>query len=386
MKVTSVLGAALALALAAPSTAGADDGQAFLAIFAETTQMRMVGMPEIPEMPELPADLKLPAGVKLPGGLGGALQGFGRPARKLSVRLWSPGIAPEHATAALAIPEGLKLGAKLDLQLYRPKPGQVEEGGDGPNGAASGEFSIKRYWGSSPTVKDGQPEIVDLKGLTPEQQKAVRAQARQGRAAASYFYKPDWTTGYWPTDEQPGRVARDAELAGHYALTTSYTGQIAIDVPDSVGFLDPIALNSPDLKEAVALDKPIVLRWKAIPGALGLHARIMGMVGRSTLIIWDSSEVRGDPGLRDDFMQMAEVRDLVAKTIFMPGSAVDVTVPIGIFKDCDMVFMQMVGYGPGTALASGQPLPRVQTRTSLQVMLGGKHMADLSGAGDEGGE
>jgi len=47
----------------------------------------------------------------------------------------------------------------------------------------------------------------------------------------SYFYKPDWTTGYWRPNGQPGRIAPTASLVGHYALTTSYTGNVEIDAP-----------------------------------------------------------------------------------------------------------------------------------------------------------
>ncbi|MGG7382431.1 hypothetical protein ACQ7B2_27995, partial [Escherichia coli] len=57
-------------------------------------------IPNIPGMPK----------IKLPG----------QPSRALTVRLWSPGIAPADATATLAIPAGLKLGQRLNLSIYRP--------------------------------------------------------------------------------------------------------------------------------------------------------------------------------------------------------------------------------------------------------------------------
>ncbi len=44
--------------------------------------------------------------------------------------------------------------------------------------------------------------------------------------------------------------------------------------------------------------------------------------------------------------------------------------PADIFADCDMVF------GPGAALPEGQPLPRVQTKSTVQLMLGGKLMKE----------
>ena len=54
-------------------------------------------------------------------------------------------------------------------------------------------------------------------------------------------------------------------MTGHYALTTSYTGSVEIDVPSSVGFLDPIEMASPQLDKAVPLDKSIMFHWKNIP-------------------------------------------------------------------------------------------------------------------------
>src|ERR1041384_7444233 len=166
----------------------ADDKQAFVGIFAETTSMKIAGMGAPPGLPE---GFKLPPGVKLPPQALAAIKMF-QPHRQLTVRLWSPGIAPDNATAVLAIPDGLKLGSKLDLKLYRPKPSEgTADEGSGPGGISS-EMTIKRYWGSSATVKPGQPEVIEFKGLTAEQKIAMRASAAKMRRSTSYFYKPDW--------------------------------------------------------------------------------------------------------------------------------------------------------------------------------------------------
>src|SRR5438132_5362480 len=100
--------AAPVVALLALATAGAraDGTQAYLGIFAETASMKMAGMAA---PPGLPAGFKLPPGVKLPPGAENALRMF-QPHRNLTVRLWSPGIAAESASASLAVPDGLKLG------------------------------------------------------------------------------------------------------------------------------------------------------------------------------------------------------------------------------------------------------------------------------------
>lgn len=366
---------AVLLALTMGVCQAGDQQQAYLGVFAETGSVKMAGMPAMPQ---------LPPGVKLPPEAQQALGRFAGPQRKLTVRLWSPGIAPDSAAASLAVPEGLKQGPRLDLALYRPKTetGSEEETGPGANGSFDTEMVIKQYWGSSATVRPGQPEVTEFKGLTDEQKSEMRRQAAKARQGSTYFYKPNWTTGYWPTGKQPGVIDADAALAGHYALTTTYTGNVEIDVPERVNFLAPIEMTSPSLEEVVPLDQAIVFRWKAIPNALGYHASIMGMQGRKTLILWSSSEVRPQMGFGYDFLEMAEVSDFVRKQIFMAGDRVEVTVPQSIFKDCDTVYMQMIGWGPGAALDKGQPLPRVQTKTTLSITLGGKAMKGFRRTGN----
>jgi len=343
--------------------------QAYFAILAETKVMRMAGMPAMPQMP------KLPPGIKLPAGAMGMFSG--KPERVLNVRLWSPTIAPADAFASIAPPEGLQQGKKLDLELYRPKPEEGTEAGGKSDSQfdpdSMPEFTIKIYWGSSKTVKPGQPKIIKWGNLTVDQKQAMKKQAREAKSAGSYFYKPNWTTGYWPTDKQPGQIAEEASLAGNYTLTTNYTGNVSIDAPSDVNFLAPIEMSSPDLTKKPEMDKALSFAWTQIPNALGLYASIMGMEGKNTLILWSSSEVFQD-GLMGDmgFLQMAEVRDYVKQTVFMAGDRTTVDVPEGIFKNADMAMMSMVGYGPGAALDRAQPLPRIQTKTSLQITFSGK--------------
>jgi hypothetical protein len=349
--------------------APAPNDQAYLGIFAETTAMRMVGMPKI----ELPPGMDLS---KMPGGEG-LLAMLG--GRKLTVRLWSPTIAPANATASIVPPEGLKQGKKLDLELYRPKPGQTGEEGDADwQPDKMKEMTIKIYWGSSETVREGQPKIIKFGDLSPAQIEEMRKQAKEmkRKSATSYFYKPDWTTGYWPTKKQAGRIDKDASLVGNYALTTNYCGNVSLDAPSNVDFLDQIEMTAPDLENKLDFAKALNFEWTQIPNLLGSYAMITAMEGESTIILWYSSEVYDQSlmGMGWDYMQMADVKNLVEKKAFMAGDRTKVSVPAGIFGNADFVSMIMTGYGPGAALPEGQPLPRIQTKTSLTLMLGGKKM------------
>jgi hypothetical protein len=340
--------------------------QAFFAILAETKVGRMAGM-EVMDLSELPKGFKLPKE---------AMMFAGTPTRILNMRLWSPSIAPANATAFVTPPAGLKQGTKLDLELYRPKASDVTgEPVKDFDPESNPEFTIKIYWGSSETVREGQPRVIKWGGLSTEQKAAMQQQAREARATSSYFYKAGWTTGFWPTSKQSGDIAKDASLVGKYVLTTSYTGNVEIDAPSEVTFLDPIDVTSPNLDKKIDLKKSIPFTWKPVPNALGFYASIFGMEGKNTLVLWSSSEVFEESLMGDmGFLQMAQVRDFVARTMFMPGSATKVSVPVGIFANADVAMMQMAGYGPGAALETAQPLPRIQTKTSLNLMLGGKQV------------
>ncbi|MEQ1822930.1 MAG: hypothetical protein ABL949_10485 [Fimbriimonadaceae bacterium] len=341
--------------------------QAYFAILAETKVGRMAGMPAM--------DLSgLPPGIKLPPQ---AMMFSGKPSRILNVRLWSPTIAPANATASVVPPAGLKQGNKLDLELYRPdasgNTGKVQ--GFDPD-ANPEKFTIKIYWGSSETVREGQPKVMTWNNFTPEQREAMRNGAREAQAGnTSYYYKAGWTTGFWPTKAQPGNIVDDASLTGKYSLTTNYTGNVDIEAPTEVTFLPGILMSSPNLDKKIDLKKSINFEWGQITNALGLNASAMGMEGQNTLIIWSSSEVFSE-GLAGDmgFLQMAEVKENVAKTMFMEGNRTKVSIPAGIFENADFAMLTMAGYGPGAALEKGQPLPRIQTKTSLMLMLGGKKM------------
>ena len=368
------------LLLAAATRAFAAGDQAYVAILADTQVQKMAGMPA---MADLPPGLDLS---KIPG-LAGMLTGAAQ--RKLEVRLWSPGIAPANAFAYVTPPDGLQQGKKLDLELYRPKGETDTAGGAGAfNPDAVKDFTIKIYWGSSDTVRPGQPKVIKWEGLTAEQKSAMKKQSSSANARGSYFYKPDWTTGYWPTSKQLGKVADTASLVGDYAVTTSYAGNVAIAAPPNVDFLAPIDLMTPKFDKPVPLDSVIPLSWRLIPNALGLHAMIIGMEGRNTLILWTSSEAYREDlmGIDWGFLEMAKVRELVDATVMMKGDRTSATVPVGIFKNCDMAMLTMVGYGPGAALDSGQPLPRIQTKTSLMATLGGKAMGGMGNPGANAGD
>jgi len=358
-KTTIILAVAAVLVtlIAAVGLVRAAGSQAYLGIFAETRMVKMP-MPTGLEGSSLSAAQADPARALF----------MGKPLRFLQVRLWSPGTAPADATATLGIPAGLGLGSGLKLDLYRPSSTPGTATAPGAAGASPDKrFTIKRYWGSSPTVPSGQPEMVSWETLTPEQRAALYARAQRAPGNQSYFYQPDWSTAYWPGGQAQGQVAGDALLPGTYDLSTNYTGNVNLEVPAEVNFLPPIEMISPSATPS--LEQPLSFAWKPIANVMGYHMLVTGVDDKNTLIIWTSSDVREDRGINWDYLPMIEVLDLVESGYMMDGEHTSATVPAGIFRNCRTVSLMMVGYGPGAALAQGQPLPRIQTRTMLDMML-----------------
>lgn len=378
----------LALLLVVSAAAYCANDSAFVGIFAETSLMKVPGLPDMSKMMANVDEKEIARNPAMAN-----ILSMGKPHRGLSVKLYSPGIAPADAFAYITPPTGLKQGDRMDLELYRPEPEKADAKDAGKDGEiGGGEFpkiTMLIYWGSSEKVRTGQPKVITSDAMSDAQKKTLLAKAKEAQRAQGgnpYFYKPDWTTGHWPTAKQPGVIAKDASLVGNIALTTSFCGNVAIDVPRNVDFLAPIELSSPDMSKKVSLDSFVPLKWKTIPNVLGLHATAMGMKGKDTIVMWSSSEVEADFAIDWNYLQMADVLKYVKATIMMKGDRTDCTIPEAIFKDCNMVTFNMIGYGPGTALDKVQPIPRVQTKTTLTVApFGGKDIPEIQGApeGDE---
>jgi len=361
------------------------DQTAYLGIFAETSVFKMAGMPEFSPppgagqegrndsgMPDLPEGM--PGMGKMPGMGRNSEAGMppmpGQAQRSLKVRLWAPGEAPQNASAELAVPSGLQLGSTLKLQLDRPE--KSSESAAGGN-ISSSKFKIYRYWGSSPVVKEGQPQVISWDGLTPEQKAMVERSNRQLTKDAE---RPGYSQAYWPGSRSgQSRIGSQAEPAGAYQLNTNYTGNVAFTVPADIKFLPAVELTSPALSSAPDLTKSIELSWKEIPGVLGYNVTVMGVKGRDTIVIWSGAENLSGRDIGSDFLGMEEVSRLVAAKSLVAPDWCRSTVPEGIFRDCDTV--QLIINGFGTAFsASGQPTPRFQTRTTLMAILGGKMMEE----------
>ncbi len=354
-----------------------------LGIFVETRLMRIPGMKPF-KMPKLPPGITLPAAARqfMPGS----------PTRSLKVKLWAPVTAPDDATATLAVPSGLQLGDKLNLSIYKPAPPSSSGAGGGTSSPSNNpsqppDFTIKIYWGSSATVRDGQPKVFSLANLTSEGRSVMMSRMSQMRmGGASMTYRDHGTTAFWPGTGDSGEIKDEATMPGTYTVNSSFAGSSTVEAPSGVDFLAPIEITSPNLDQKVALDGPLAFQWNQIPNCLGQYATAFGMQDKNTLILWSSSENFGDRISGDmGYLQMADVKSLVDQNTFLKGDATSVTIPAGIFKDCSVALYNMFGYGPGAANDGSSPVARIQTKTDLTVLLARPSRGGPGGGGTRAG-
>lgn len=337
--------------------------QSYLALWATTQNM------SLPGLPGLPKGLKLE---DLPPEAAAAFAALTGGRRELEVRLWSPGAAPAGATANLDIPAGLSLGPTLPLEINRPevRKAQAEKIEIPKEYRITDDFEIRQYWGCSETVLPGQPRIWRLGDLPVAEREAWK---RLSSGGLGMLEKPDWTEAVWPNSKSGvGRnpaMVKPGSLKGEHKLRTSYLGDAAFRVTDPVDFLDPVVFTSPEPGKA-DLKRSIRLSWKPIPNALGYHVMAVCPKGRKLLIMWSAGKNAEGLNGGQQFPQMSEVKELVARGVYLAPDVNACNIPAGIFEGATNAMVTLTAYGPGQAFENpNSPSIRVQTRSMGMLSL-----------------
>lgn len=312
--------------------------------------------------------------IKLPPQAQAALAGRFGGQRSLLVNLTRPGAPPASPTASLDIPDGLKLGAVLPLQV--DPHAEADRDTDPGTAEKVPDFEIRRYWGCSETVRQGQPRVVSIRDLGA----GVFANLPRPGARGARFHlgRANWTDAHWPNarDKKSGQVPEGAALPGKYALHSNFVPGVNFDIPAGVTFLDPVALTVP--KGGNVLAKTIPVSWKALPGAVGYVAMATGMKGEKTMVLWTSSE--GEEGLGAAFGEDTDAKSLVSKGIFLPPDRTQCFIPAGIFEGCEGVSVQLIAIGRSFTQNDTTPAVRVRVRSIGMTMVG---LGDVDEPGDD---
>ena len=256
------------------------------------------------------------------GGMGGIMSMLGGGGSSVShnmdLRLTSPSDLPTTYQAAHTVPEGMRIGPQLPLQGERRSGG-----GSTPDGEPDGRLLI--YWGCSPTVQKGQPEIIDFRTmaskLPPELQAMARQSRSQGKAPRDVSLPPR-SIG-WPAGDPNFKGIPDgASAVGEHVVKANFMNEdIRLPLTPALDFLEPMNLKArgSDLKAAIPLG------WDALTRARGYDLQAVSANDSKDVVMWLAAR---------------------NKSPMLPASQRECTIPEGIFAKGEMAMLSGTAHGP----------------------------------------
>ena len=239
--------------------------------------------------------------------------------RHMDLRLTSPTDLPASYEAAHTVPEGMGIGPQLPLRGERRSTG-----GNGEESDPDGRVLI--YWGCSPTVAKGQPEVIDFRTmagkLPPEIQAMARQSRSQGKGGAPDVLLPPRSIGWPGGDSNYHGIPENASAVGDHVVKTNFMkDDIRYTLAPALDFLQPMNLKarSGDLKAAVPL------AWDALTRARGYDLQAVAAKDEKEIVIWLANR---------------------NKSPMLPASQHECTIPEGIFAKAEMAMLTSTAHGP----------------------------------------
>lgn len=318
----------------------------------------------------LTARMIMPGMPSMPAGMG--MPGIGAPTKTMNMYLTSDKKVDANSTAQCAVPEGLKVGPKVDLEIDLPvkETAVPEETAGSSDKQAPQKFVMKSYWECSETVVPGQPKVIDTDQMTKGMPGGMMGAGRaRGMAAMRAVTNDGKSHAYWPNSKSDKKVGKDSSSPGAYDLTTNYCGGTSITFDPEQEFLAPIEITSPG-KGALDLDKAIKIEWKSVPNALAyIITAFAGKKGET--VMWTSAS---KPDVTTDWsgtaFTKAEISSFIDKGILLPASTTMCNIPAGIFKDLDAPMINMIAIGADKMQSKDGIQTNVIVRSTAVVMAG----------------
>lgn len=321
------------------------------------TTARMI-MPGMPAMPNLPG-----------------MSDFNAPTRTLTMNLDSDKKADAKSKAECSIPEGLKLGPKVDLTIDLPQ--KIEETEPAIEGKEPGkaEFKIKAYWSCSETVLEGQPKVIDSKNMDKSMREAMNKDPKANLARVMQSMQ-EGSHAYWPGKDDR-KIAKDAACPGDYTLTTNYCGGTSITFDKPQDFLASLDLVSPGKK--IDFEKFIKVEWKKVPNAVAyLLYAFSG--DQKEMVTWTSSSNPNPPAnLQTEALSKADVEKYIKSGVLLPADATYCCIPAGIFKTTGNAMLTVTAIGVDKSQAKDGITTHVIVRSTATAMLGSMDMGGGEG-------
>jgi hypothetical protein len=268
--------------------------------------------------------------------------------RQLELRLQAPGKVASPS-AEHRIPPALAMGTALPLRSDSDSPGQPAPWQDKDIPEPKGRLLL--YRGCAESAGAGQPEIITLKGLLPEQRRQA-LEGLRGLATSPAAGGAPLTSGRWPAAAEAQAVPAQASLVGSHVVASNYAPEIRFQVERSHDFLAPVTLTTTTAGGAQRLG------WQAIPTALGYQAMATGM-GRQEgdIVMWTSSEAPwADSSVPGELRAPAAAR-LVQRGVLLAPERTTCSVSAQAMAAMRMAMLTFTAYGDTLLLNSAKGAP-----------------------------
>ncbi len=318
----------------------------------------------------------VPGMPQMPAGMG--LRDMAAPTKAMTMELTSDKKVNASSKAQCAVPEGLKVGPKVDLAINLPVKAEGSTGTSGGEEVSSKpeRFVMKTYWDCSETVVKGQPRVLDtdqmMKGLPKDMPKGMNmgkggfsAMAAIPAPAASYG---NGSQAYWPNHTDNKKIVKESSSPGLYELTTNYCGGTSIKIGPEQEFLGAFEVTSPG--KNIDLSKTIKVEWKPIANARA-YALSAFAGTKGEIVIWTSSS---NPDVNVDWESRAftnaEIKSYIDKGILLPASKTVCYIPAGIFKGMSAPMISLIAIGVDKTQIKDGIQTSVIVRSNATVMAG----------------
>ncbi len=264
------------------------------------------------------------AGMGAGGGMAamfGAMTGGSSVTRSMHLQLTSPNDIPAGYEANHAVPAAMRIGPQLPLRGERRSGGSAASGDERePDGR------VLIYWGCSPTVPKGQPEVIDFRALAgkvpPEIMGMARQSRTQGKSSGDETSLPPRSI-LWPNgDRDFNGIPAEASAVGEHLVKASFMkDDIRYNINPALDFLEPMNLKarSENLKAAIPLT------WDGLARSRGWDLQAFGANGEKEMVIWMAAR---------------------NKQPMLPASQRECTIPEGIFAKSEMAMLTGIAHGP----------------------------------------
>lgn len=282
------------------------------------------------------------------GGAGAARNEFGRTQAGSNGR-WMDVTLQVRAEPALteaqqAVPASL---LPSPLQLRAPPPEKVRPAPEDDERSIEPNYErpkgrLLMYWGCGPTVRAGQPRVLDFSRMNPSELAGfftTRSATRRGAHAQPG--RP-----LWPNPADARMVPAQASVAGEHRFSGAGIPEgFAFQIPAANDLMPPLGLTMQDAAGATEL------RWSAAPNARAYFASAMGGAGENEMVLWTSSELPETGFGLHDYQAPASVDGWLREKVLLQPSVTQCAIPKGVFPAGGGGFVRLTAYGPQLNLA-----------------------------------